>query len=411
MEDYNPFTEKVTALRRQVNSAEDERAEIAGQLKWYSEFDSGIAARKLTGVRKEIEDYQSKLQELQARLSDERVLEQNHSEKARLGMDPRRWFSADRLHHAKLRDEAGDRSKQLTNDIASLESEVQKLLITRDHLQKQILRCRSIDPLELRAKLNYLEGRLSSLHPSLSKMLEEKERVDSLLSAPLLEESQLSSRLATLQNDQKTANRFLDRLNRARNSYERSLVHQECADVFFGEGSPQRILFSIRNEIGSVERNLFKIRTRLEHLSRIATRQITSLVIDGNNLCYEGDGFIGLDALYVLCDALRERYRVIVVFDAVIRKRLGQGDHQIRHGFPTDVLVHITATRQTADMTVLECAATSDSYVISNDRFKDFPEKSAVKENRLIRHEIVAGQIFVHDLNLSLTFGQSGSGA
>jgi hypothetical protein len=45
--------------------------------------------------------------------------------------------------------------------------------------------------------------------------------------------------------------------------------------------------------------------------------------------------------------------------------------------------------------------------VISNDRFRDYTDKPAVRDDRLIRHEIVAGQVLVHDLDLRLGFAQA----
>lgn len=46
------------------------------------------------------------------------------------------------------------------------------------------------------------------------------------------------------------------------------------------------------------------------------------------------------------------------------------------------------------------------AYVISNDRFRDFTDKDAVSCQRLIRHDIVAGKVLIHDLNLSVAFRQ-----
>lgn len=46
--------------------------------------------------------------------------------------------------------------------------------------------------------------------------------------------------------------------------------------------------------------------------------------------------------------------------------------------------------------------------MISNDRFRDFTDKLAVSCQRLIRHQIVAGKVLIHDLNLSVEFEQEG---
>jgi hypothetical protein len=58
-----------------------------------------------------------------------------------------------------------------------------------------------------------------------------------------------------------------------------------------------------------------------------------------------------------------------------------------------------------ADETILDLAGMNDrAYVISNDRFGDFNEKLVVRHGRLIRHEIVGGNVFIHDLQLRVKF-------
>ena len=55
--------------------------------------------------------------------------------------------------------------------------------------------------------------------------------------------------------------------------------------------------------------------------------------------------------------------------------------------------------------TVLDLACANElTYVLSNDRFGDFNEKSAVRDGRIIRHEIVNGGVFVHDLQLRAAY-------
>jgi hypothetical protein len=52
-------------------------------------------------------------------------------------------------------------------------------------------------------------------------------------------------------------------------------------------------------------------------------------------------------------------------------------------------------------------ATAPDAWVISNDRFREYTDKPAVRDDRLIRHEIVAGQLMVHDLDVSIGFAQA----
>jgi hypothetical protein len=57
-----------------------------------------------------------------------------------------------------------------------------------------------------------------------------------------------------------------------------------------------------------------------------------------------------------------------------------------------------------ADETLLDVAADRDTYVISNDRFIDFPDKVVVSDKRLIRHEILDGMVLIPDLQFSERF-------
>ncbi|MBP0500701.1 hypothetical protein J8J32_21750, partial [Mycobacterium tuberculosis] len=82
-----------------------------------------------------------------------------------------------------------------------------------------------------------------------------------------------------------------------------------------------------------------------------------------------------------------------------IRRKLELSSKDIEARFPQAERVHIVASKRTADETVL--AAASDdphTFVLSNDRFVDYPEKMAVKEDRVLRHEIVNQAAYIHEL-------------
>ena len=120
--------------------------------------------------------------------------------------------------------------------------------------------------------------------------------------------------------------------------------------------------------------------------------------------CTSTDDELFRPSLTALTYEIAENYEVIVVFDASIRTLLGINDQQIAFGFPLKVRVHVVANKQTADQTILEMASNPDAYVISNDRFRDFTDKSAVNAQRLFRHEILAGKLLIHDLNIAITY-------
>jgi hypothetical protein len=98
-------------------------------------------------------------------------------------------------------------------------------------------------------------------------------------------------------------------------------------------------------------------------------------------------------------------YSIIVVFDAAIRRILRTGDAGLRDNFNAHVKVHVVATAELADATLLELAgANITTFVLSSDRFADYNEKDAVRQSRIIRHEIVNGTVLVHDLFLTTSY-------
>ena len=404
--EYNPFTERCSAMQRQVQSAEDEGRECSRQLTWHSNFNPGTEAEALAASKRERGRIRSKTEGLNEVRTNEATVEGNLSQSAKLGLDPRRWFSAERIKYAKQRDEVRKRLAQLDKAIADQEAEAGKVLQACQRRQAQLDKYRALDPLELKAKLNALELHLEQLRPELANLLADKQRVDALLSAPILEQRDLTNRIASLEREVKLAESFDQRLSGAGNSYEKAMVHEECSIAFGGEGRPGRVKQNKQRDMQAVRRNLEKVEARLKQIAQLASRPISMLVIDGNNLCYEGREFMGLEPLYALTYALAGNYRVIVVFDASIRKLLRMSDQQVAYGFPREVIVHVVASKQAADQTVLETASASDAYVISNDRFRDFTDKLAVSGQRLIRHEIVAGKVLIHDLNLAVSFEQ-----
>lgn len=406
--EYNPFTERHCGAQRQLRMTEEEQRDCLQRLAWHSQFDVDAEAKALAASNREARRIGAAIDDSKGRRKDLTVRAEKLSQIAKLGLDPRWWFSAERSQHAQHRDEARERLAILDDDIAKHEADAAKVLQACRQRQAQLDKYRGLNPLELKAKLHALELRLEQLRPELAQILANKQRVDALLSAPLFEQHQLSDRLFSLEGEVTLAESFERRLSSASNSYERAMVHEECSKAFGGEGGPGRVKQTKQRDMQAIRRNLEKVEARLKQIGQLASRPISTLVLDGNNLCYEGREFTGLAPLHALTYALAGSYQVIVVFDSIIRRLLRMNDEQVAYGFPREVKVHVVASKQAADQTVLELASPVDAYVISNDRFRDFTDMAAVSCQRLIRHEIVAGKVLIHDLNLAVAFEQEG---
>lgn len=66
-------------------------------------------------------------------------------------------------------------------------------------------------------------------------------------------------------------------------------------------------------------------------------------------------------------------------------------------------------SKEAADELILDEARGANVFVISNDRFADFPDKQAVREDRIIRHEIVGDRVIVRDLKIDVEFNREKS--
>jgi rRNA-processing protein FCF1 len=197
---------------------------------------------------------------------------------------------------------------------------------------------------------------------------------------------------------------YFNRLSSAQNARQQAMVHQEC-EAEFGDGRVGIVKAQLQRELEAVDRKSKKLAQRAIEVARIATQRIDKLVIDGNNLCYKGDQFIGLAALKPLVHALKHEHAIVVVFDPSIRRRLGVRHAEIEKHFDSCVDVLVVATGRKADETVLDLAEISPhTYVLSNDRFSEFIDKAAVREDRVIRCEIVDGQAFVHALKVGVCY-------
>lgn len=391
-------------MQHSVQAIEAEKNSCIQLINWHSNFNLDAEIKRLAATQREYELIVKATDELKNKRVNEAKIEKELVSNAKLGINPSRWFSKERIQYAKLLKKSRIRLAEIDTEMVDSESKSLAISAINTKQQKSLEKYRTLDTLEQQAKLRSLELRLIPLHSELTDLLKKRQKVDAQLKNPLIEQRSLQQRLEALQKDMKLAVAFDQRLTSACNSYEKAMVHKDCGNAFGGESNPSRVKHTKQREIESVCRNLEKVEKRLRQIVQAATREISRLVIDGNNLCYQGKDFIGLSPLIALTYAIAENYEVIVVFDANIRQLLEQNDQQIAYGFPREVRVHVVACKQAADQTVLEMAADSNAYVISNDRFRDFTDKSAVNAQRLFRHEILAGKLLVHDLNIAITY-------
>lgn len=192
-------------------------------------------------------------------------------------------------------------------------------------------------------------------------------------------------------------------LGAASNSYELRQIHEDCKSKF-NEGSPNRVVASLQKRLESKTRDEAKLKQRIENLIQRDSRDIRSLVIDGSNLCYEGDKLIGLFAIRALHDSLSPEIQRTIVFDGSVLKRLGlPDDATLRRQLP-GINVSIVKNLAGADETILDAAQDATSYVVSGDRFAEYPDKQAIKEGRILIAQVLNGRVIVPDLDINAAY-------
>jgi predicted nucleic acid-binding Zn-ribbon protein len=440
--DYNPFVAKLGAVDDNIETLERRRVDLADLVEWADSYNPDHEAAEIDRLHSEQEKLATKLVLVDEQLGDlETELRRLGSQFRRLEPDTKlgwrvhRFFSAEYKDAIRKRDalvdlitrqreriqEAKDQREEAAADSAGLADRI-------GTAEAALERFRDFQLAETEQFIAEIDENLSLLRAERSRLEERSEAVENAVAVPLADLKKYEADIADhqsavrrlelevsqLDDKRRKVEKLNEKLSSEDNPYERRLLHEKC-ERKFGDGSPGRVIKSIRSEMGPLresigdheaqlrrmQRNAEKTEQRIREAAAAASRDIGRLIIDGNNCCYERDDFIGLAALIPLVEDLAARYQVTVVFDDGIRGLLGPNDERLRAALPL-ATVHVVAPGARADQTILDSAQGPADWVISNDRFGDFRDKAAVKEGRLIRHEILLGQIFVHDLGVEL---------
>ncbi len=315
-----------------------------------------------------------------------------------------KYFTAEQK---QLRSEAA----RLVSELASAKQQLSKDQGTLDKVRSDINAARKRISDHLNFDLSGSEMRLSSLGPEIERLRAahaadsaELVRIETKIRPHTQELDRLKSELATLNADIARANRFEQELSSAANSYERAMIHKECEEKF-GTGSPKQVINDRRGKIRSLDNNIPKLERRIREELQKLERTIGHLLIDGNNACYEGQSFIGLRAISALLRELGGRYKTTVVFDASIRAMLKTDTQGVERALGTTVNTHVAPTKSAADEYLLKLADQDNSaFILSNDRFAEYHDYSAVKSGRLFRFLIADGKLMANDIDVAVNF-------
>ncbi len=395
--DDNPLIRICADIQKEIDRLWQREKQLTDELQWYRSTKPAALVDDQQKSEAAAEQLQLEIQALDHEIQENNARLDELAPAIGTLFNPFNWFAKEqvalRRERRQLREIGHQKDTQRQLKTRELETTRARIVQITTDLQ----RYHTFDFAERQRELLQVKDKL---HHAIDR----KRRVEEVLT-PLVSEMQtLEERKRRVEADLKAAQDFEQRLSHARSSSERARIHEQCGNRF-GESSPRTVIFERQKELRQLERDYEKAKRRVEDVAAKAARRIDTIVIDGNNLCYERGAFIGLNALEALLPLLSQTYSVVVVFDSAIRRLLSTDNAGLQKRLGAHAKVHIVASKRQADETILSLADANEfAYVLSNDRFGDFNEKSAVKGGRIIRHEIVEGNIFVHDLQLKATY-------
>lgn len=404
--DYNPYSQEFSRIKSILGEVKNKNKILADDLTWFDNTDIGRIYILLDGAKQRKETILRRIVEGEAEID---VLQRKSNEiKSLIGtaFNPFNWFDSEQKN---LKARLNVIKKELHSKQNYIDGEKKLLSEIKSSISDKVEELEKHKLFNRQQTVNDLSeatNKIAELENELIQVRKRKAKVDIELRPIIDQIIRYESDTAKAKDNIRRAQSMRQQLDRAGNSYERAMVHRECENLF-GDGNPSNVIRKQEKLVRQYEKDLDKTRRRAGQVGNKAARDIKKIVIDGNNLCYERSEFVGLEPLITLTKWLhQEEYKVIVVFDSAIRSQLQSNDKGIRAQFDDGVEVHIVASKQLADETILNIASNNKfCYVISNDRYGEYREKEAVVDGRIIRHEIVDKSIMIHDLSFSQRYG------
>lgn len=401
---FNPFIKRYNDLYSQIKNAGDDNEKLIRELKWYNLRNEDEFEINLSTITSRL-DTKSQEIKLLLKKSDKINTEITlHKAKLKSKINPLYYFSEEQNILKKKIDSLECTIDSIQSSVINKKRDIQRMEEKKNRLLSDFERYNIFDHDKCKTTIDNNHTYVNSLKNEFKRISKQKVRVEQKLESLIKELKRTKSKIYKEKKVLERAEEYDKQLNYANFKRERKIIHNTC-EKELGDSSPLRIIREKNKIIRALSRDLLKIEERAQKVAKKASREIESLIIDGNNLCYESSVFIGLKALISVSKALAKKFNIVVVFDSNIRSMLKKGDDEIRKLLGEEIKTHIVATKEKADETILDLASENSSfYVISNDRFADYFEKDAVKNDRLIRHVIVNNMVLIHDLDIKENF-------
>ena len=313
------------------------------------------------------------------------------------------------VHEVKQKQSKKEKVESLTLRLKLLNDNLNGLIKTKIEKSIRLEEIENYNLFEFNKERDFISAGLSKIAVELEKVEKEKIRIDNAIKEQTDILYGLYSEEKSVSLDLETAENLKIKLESATNGYERKCIHQESERIF-QESNPNKIVINLKKRKRSLDKNIDKVDKEIKEKVKILTTNIDLIIIDGNNLCYKKDKFIGDIALKALVTALLDseitnKSRILICFDNGISKLLSSTKKDIENNFKSiSEKIEVLISNGKADKTIINAAEKSNTFIISNDRFVDFRDKKAIKERRCLRHRMVFNQIHIEEFSIVATY-------
>ncbi|MBB5766511.1 NYN domain-containing protein [Xanthomonas euroxanthea] len=397
--DFNAYSAQCVELEERVRPLAIKLSALDNELKWHEAYDLASAQNDLDQCAAAIAALKENLAEIGAEIPTARVEYERTKTLNQFGWNPFTVFTKKWRQNKGTEKYTGSVVAELERRARALERERDAKL--REHMRRQSEHSKflAFDRSALLAKRQQYFEAWQPLKAALKTARIRYSEVEVEIGPLWSELEGMERHRQTLDDRVQRAEWFERKLEDASHGGERREIHEACERAL-GDSNPRKIRARASGELRALTRDIEKLTTRLREVSHRAARTIRHLVVDGSNMCFVDGKFVGLEALRVAVEQLSHRLEVIVVFDAQTVERFSDEFKRQARNLAPGVITHVVTNRTKADETILDFAVEDTSYVLSRDRFSDFPDKTAVRKKRIIGYELRQGRLLIHDLKV-----------
>ena len=393
---------RVNRIAEQLKALQSARQDLEFAIESYRSFVPELEMGKIERLGNTAADLSRKITDQDAnRKSLENRLRETQSAKA----NPLLFWKLFTAEQRQLRAVADQLGREISAAVTQLTNDQKALSKARadaSTARKRLSEHENFDLDKAESRRSSLELEIERINADHVVASAELARIETKIRPHTQEYDRLKSEAAALNADISAANRLDQKLDAAANGYERKLLHDEC-QAKFGTGKPREVIKDRTGQLRRLENNIPKLERRIRDELQKLHRSIKHLLIDGNNVCYEGQSFIGLRGISALLMSLGDRYKTTVVFDASIRAMLKTDSQGIERTLGPSVSTHVAPTKTAADEYLLKLAEKDENaFILSNDRYAEYHDYDAVKSGRLLRFLIADGKLMANDLDVTV---------